>query len=378
LRALVFVSLLIGAVTPSWAQGQETIDPVLRGRLTVSGVPADTGTVVIHRVTPEEAGDIDSVSVQSDGSFTISLPNLPIPGSGEVFLASARFDGVLYAGPAIADPIQLDSLYNIQAYFSEIAPAEGVAFPLMRREVWIDEGPVGWQVTDVLELRNPGNSTLIPEAEDGPVWRYPLPEGAIGGRVLQVGPVVGPARIDGAVLTASNPIVPADNYYIIQYDLESIEMDLPLPGETGLVQLLVREPGPAIQVEGLARQPSEEIEVGVSFMRWAGQSLRDQRVSIRIGDESRARSVVWMSAILSIMLVAAGTLVIRRRPSPATGLALSRSRRDLLVEIATLDEEFTALQDPSQKAIAQYQQKRTALVEELRGFGGHGSPQTSR
>jgi hypothetical protein len=349
------------------------IDAVLRGLLTVSGAPADTGTVVIHRVTPEEAGDIDSVTVRGDGSFSVSLPNLPIPGSGEVFLASARFDGVLYAGPPISDPTQLDSLYTIRAYFAELAPAEGVVFPVLRREVWIDEGPIGWQVTDVLELRNPGNSTLIAEAEDGVVWRYPLPQGAIGGRILQVGPVVGPARIEGAVLTASNPVVPAENYYIVQYDLESIEMEIPLPGETGLIQLLVREPGPAIRVEGLARQPSEEMDVGVSFMRWAGQSLRDQRVSIRIGDASRASSVVWMSAILSIMLVAVGTLVVWRRPSPGSGLAQGMARRDLLVKIATLDEEFTVLRDPSQKAMVRYRKQRVALVGQLREFKSFGS-----
>ena len=354
-------------LSPSWLQGQEAVDPVLRGRLIVSGAVADTGTVVVHRVTPEEAGDIDSVAVGPDGQFAVSLPNLPIPGSGEVFLASVRFDGVLYAGPAITDPIQLDSIYTIQAYPAEVAPAEGFAFPVSRREVWIDEGPLGWQVTDVLEIRNPGASTVVPEADSSPVWRYPLPDGAIGGRILQVGPVVGTARIDQTVLAASNPVVPGENYYIVQYDLESIEIDLPLPGETGLIQLMVREPGPSIRVEGLARQPSEEVEVGVSFARWAGESLRDQRISIRIGDEGPARAVVWMSAILSILLVTAGSLVVRRRSSPEATLEFARTRRDLMVQIATLDEEFAVLHEPGGKAASRYRRRRSALVSELQG-----------
>lgn len=353
------------------------MDPVLSGRLLVSGVPADTGTVVLHRVTPAEAGDIDSTSVGADGGFSFRLPNLPFPGSGEVFIASTRFDEILYVGVPISDPIQLDSLYAIRAFPAQIVPPEGMTFPVSRREVWVDEGPIGWQITDVLEIRNSQAMTLVPLVDDGPVWRYPLPSGAIGARILQVGPSAGLARVDGTTLIASNPVIPAENYYIVQYDLESIEFDIPLPGETGLIQVMVREPAPAIRVEGLARQPSEEIEVGASFMRWAGQTLVDQNISVRLGEEGGSTAVVWMSVALALFLAGAGSLVIRRDPVPAVPWTSVRMRKKILIDVAKLDEVYAGLERSNPKEEARYRRRRSALVRELERKRGGGSPPAS-
>ncbi len=376
-RAPQYLLFLLTLVAPHAVQSQQEVDPVLSGTLLVSGVPPDTGIVVLHRVTPEEAGDIDSTSVGAGGSFSLRLPNVPVPGSGEVFFASTRFDGILYTGTPISDPIQLDSLYTIRAFSALTAPPEGVSFPVSRREVWIDAGPIGWQITDVLEIRNSQGTTLVPEVDDAPVWRYPLPSGAIGGRILQLGPAVGPARVDGTTLVASNPVLPAENYYIVQYDLESIEFDLPLPGETGLIQVLIREPAPAIRVEGLARQASEEIEVGTSFLRWAGQALQDQSIAIRLGEEGESTTVVWVSVALALLLVAAGSLVVRRLPVSAAASA-ARIRKEILVEVATLDEEFATIERPNPKAEAHYRRLRAALVRELQGVGEGGSPPRPR
>ncbi len=367
--------LLSATAAPGALTAQEEVDAVLLGELFVGGLPADSGTVVLHRITPEEASDIDSTSVGADGSFRLELPNLPVPGSGEIFLASARYEGVLYAGTPITDPLQLDGPHPIQAYPSVAAPAGGLSFPVSRREVWVDEGPFGWQVTDVLEIRNAEAATRVPEAEDGAVWRYPLPAGAIGGRILQVGPSAGPARVDGTTLVASNPVVPAENYYVVQYDLESIEFDLPLPGQTGLIQLMVREPAPAVRVEGLARQPSEELEVGTTFMRWAGQALRDQSISIRLGEEGGPTVLAWMSLALALVLVAAGSLVIQRSAAPISTPRRGRVRRDIVVDIAKLDEAYAGIEKPDRGATARYERRRRALVSELeQGGRGGGRP----
>ena len=367
--------LLVVVAIPAAVQSQ--VDPVLSGRLLVSGVPADTGTVVLHRVTPAEAGDIDSTSVGADGGFSFQLPNLPFPGSGEIFIASARFDEILYVGVPISDPIQLDSLYAIRAFPAQMVPLEGMTFPVSRREVWVDEGPIGWQITDVLEIRNSQAMTLVPLVDDGPVWRYPLPSGAIGARILQVGPSAGLARVDGTTLIASNPVIPAENYYIVQYDLESIEFDIPLPGETGLIQVMVREPAPAIRVEGLARQPPEEIEVGASFMRWAGQTLVDQNISVRLGEEGGSTAVVWMSVALALLLAGAGSLIIRRDPVPAVPWTSVRMRKEILIDVAKLDEVYESLERSNPKEEARYRRRRSALVRELERKRGGGGPPAS-
>lgn len=373
LRALLLLAAAAGA--PRALAAQEEVEAVLVGELLLAGLPVDTGTVVLHRITPEEAGDIDSTAIGAGGSFRLDLPNLPVPGSGEVFLASTRYEGVLYAGTPISDPLQLDTLYTIRAYPSVTAPAGGMSFPVSRREVWVDEGPFGWQVTDVLEIMNSEAATRIPAAAGGAVWRYPLPADAIGGRILQVGPSAGPARVEGTTLVASNPILPAENYYVVQYDLESIEFDLPLPGETGIVQVMVREPAPAVRVEGLARQPSEELEFGAIFMRWAGQTLRDQSIAIRMGEEGGPTVLAWTSLGLALVLVAAGSVAIRGRDAPVPVSGRRRIRRDIVVDIAKLDEAYAGIEQPSRGARARYRKRRRALVSELEETqaGGGGS-----
>ncbi len=373
LRALLLLAVVAGA--PRGLAAQEEVEAALVGELLLAGLPVDTGTVVLHRITPEEASDIDSTAIGAGGGFRLDLPHLPVPGSGEVFLASTRYEGVLYAGAPITDPLQLDTLYTIRAYPSVTAPVGGMSFPVSRREVWVDEGPFGWQVTDVLEIMNSDAATRIPAAAGGAVWRYPLPADAIGGRILQVGPSAGPARVEGTTLVASNPVLPAENYYVVQYDLESIEFDLPLPGETGIVQVMVREPAPPVRVEGLARQPSEELEFGATFMRWAGQTLRDQSIAIRMGEEGGPTVLAWTSLGLALVLVAAGSVAIRGRDASVPVSGRRRIRRDIVVDIAKLDEAYAGIEQQSRGARARYRKRRRALVSELEEAqaGGGGS-----
>ena len=363
---VVALLVIAASVSPAGVRAQAEVDPVLSGTVLISETPADSGLVILHRVTPEEAGRIDSTRVGAGGSFSFRLPNLPIPGSGEVFFASVEFDGVVYSGAPIADPVQLDSVHVVRAFPARAAPPEGLAFPVSRREVWIAEGPRGWEVTDVVEIQNPDSATFIAADGEAPVWRYPLPATALAPRVLQAGPVTGPTRFDGTTLVAGNPIVPASNYYVLQYDLESIEMDVPLPGQTGLVQLLVREPAPAVRVEGLAQQPPEEIEFGSSFLRWAGEALQDQTIAVRLGEEGGgAGAWLVLAAAMSLVLIGAASFLVRQRSNLAPAAA-RRLRKDVLVDIARLDEEHGRVGGGEGRSGESYRRLRARLLDELR------------
>ena len=73
--------------------------------------------MVLHQVSPDFTGEIDSVAVGPGGSFRLTLPHVPDhEARSEVFFASLRYREILYFGPAITDPIHLDSLYLIQVY----------------------------------------------------------------------------------------------------------------------------------------------------------------------------------------------------------------------------------------------------------------------
>ena len=59
------------------------------------------GVVVLHHVSDGEQGEVDSVRVGEEGSFSFTLPRAPDPGRSDIYFASVRHDGVLYFGPAI-------------------------------------------------------------------------------------------------------------------------------------------------------------------------------------------------------------------------------------------------------------------------------------
>ncbi|HZD03804.1 MAG TPA: hypothetical protein VE173_02770, partial [Longimicrobiales bacterium] len=105
-------------------------------------------TVVLHRVTVDTAGEIDSVRVDSNGRFRFRLPSVPDPGGrGEIYFASVRHQGILYFGAAIHRAVQLDSLYTIEVYDTAVVPAGGADLPLEVRYVVAEPSENGWQIT---------------------------------------------------------------------------------------------------------------------------------------------------------------------------------------------------------------------------------------
>jgi hypothetical protein len=347
---------------------QEEVQASLSGQLLLAGVPADSGTVILHEVSPEVARAVDSTQVRSDGTFTFSLPHLPIPGSGEVYFVSSRRSGVLYLGPVIGEPATLDSLYVVAAFPSVPAPSGGIRMPITLREIWIQEGPLGWKLTDTFILTNPSPETLVPFGDTGIVWQYPLPEGAQGVRVLEAGLQPGVLRAEGSSIVLSKPLVPGSNRVIVQYDISSLDFDLPLPGEVELVRVVMEEPIPPVQVHGLARMEPAEVEPGVFVAYWAGEGLLDQTIAVRSGEEGSSVPVaIWLSIGLALLLALAGVWGASRNAasqSVAPFPVERRTRSAVLLDIAQLDQDFgEGMGEGSDKG--EYLSRRAALMREL-------------
>jgi hypothetical protein len=356
------------------AQGQVEVRAVLSGQLFWDSIPADSGTVVLHRVTPEEAGAVDSVAVDAGGRFTLTLPGLPVPGSGVTLFAASRFEGILYYGRIIEAPADLDSLYLIRTYATREAPPEGLPFPIRTREIWLEEGPMGWVVTDRFVLSNPSPATYVSAGPGGVVWRYPLPAGIRSFRVIEAGPAAGDVRFEDGELVTTNAVTPDGSYYWVQYELDSLSVDLPLEGQVETVLLIASESTPPISVDGLAGIAPGDVGLQGSDRVWFGQGLRDQVVRIRPGGEEPSL-IGWVSVALALLLVLAGVWIVQRgRMGPATvaegqvdrgAAAGGRLRRDVLVDIARLDEEFQGA-DAAGKTES-YRRRREALLAELEG-----------
>lgn len=370
-------------------------DPVLRGQLLRVEVPADSGTVVLHRVNPEQSGPVDSIRVDPDGSFRFELGQLPVAGSGEILFASHRYEGVLYFGQPIGDGAQLDSVYTVRVFPTAPAPPEGVNVPLRVRNVFIEEGAGSWQVTDLLEAVNDSSVTWTAAEDGGVVWRYPLPPGATNPHLVDGQGSRDGIRFEGESLVTSAAFPPGERLWVIQYDIPTLETSFPLPGYTGFVEFLVREPAPAMRVEGLTAAEPIELERDSQYRRWWTEDATDRVARVQLGEEP-VEPRAWVAVGLAIFLVLAGSVfMLRRRPDvegpsrlvpgasdPATdgdpGLwgeardrgdspdgihAPPRPRRELLLAVARIDEALDA--DPEPAEAARLRARREALLEAL-------------
>ena len=163
------------ATSTAFAQsGQETL---LRGQALLGNEALTSGTVVLHHLIGGTQGELDSVSLGTDGTFSLTLPNPPDPAIRDIYLASIRHDGVLYFGTPLTEPEHLDSIYRIQTYDTAFAPSGGADLPIEIRNVFFEFDGDRWHITDLIEVYNETGRTLVSEPP-GFVWSYPLIPGA--------------------------------------------------------------------------------------------------------------------------------------------------------------------------------------------------------
>lgn len=337
------------------------------------------GIVVLHRVAPDDAGEVDSVRVGPDGDFSIALPSVPDPGGrSEVYFASLRHQGVVYFGPPIAVAAQLDSLYRIQVHDTAAAPPGPASVPLAVRYLLVDPLPEGagegWRVTDLLQLRNEGGRTLV--AAEGPVWRYPLPAGAADVEVGTGDVAPGAVQADGDTVRVSMPLPPGERQVVLRYRVPALPLSIPAPGRTGQMEVLVREPAPSLDVTPLQAVESVEMEPGITYRRFAGVDLQDAVVRVAEGREPVELPVRTVMVVLGLVLAAAGLwgfLRPRAGPEAATPprpVTPAERREALLLEIARLDERH----DRGDLDESAWRTRREELLALLRRPPGSGTP----
>jgi hypothetical protein len=310
--------LILALASGPWLQGPagaQEPGAVLEGRLYLGDAPADSGTVVLHRVTPEEAGPLDSLRVDREGRFRFHLPSTPLPGSGEVFFVSARRQGILYYGEPLVTPEQLEEEYRVRVHPARPIPPVGIPVPVVSRSLFLEAGPVGWRITDLFEIRNDSAVTWTAGEGAAFVWRHPLPPGAHAFRVgsSEVGPDAVAFR-DGGV-EFRGPFIPGDRLLIIHYDVEALEFSLPLPGRTDFVEVLVRDPAPPLVMEGLTSRPAVAVEEDSRYDRWTGEDLRDRVIRIREGSEPPASLPGWVAVVVALALALFGIGLVVARES---------------------------------------------------------------
>ncbi len=402
-RTVVAVAAASTALLASTAElgAQVEASPVLSGLVQRAGEPLGDVPVVLHRVDAAEAGALDTLVAATDGTFRFGLPSVPDPGGrGEIYFASVDHQGVLYFGPPVATAAELDSLYRIEVFDTLTAPPGGAAIPVSVRYLLVEPMQAGWSVTDLVELEVTGDRTLVPADSTSPTWRYLLPSGV--GEVQVGGGDIAPVStvFAGDTVSVSMPLTPGPRQLVLRYFLDSLSLEVPLPGTTGELELLVREPTPTIEVAGLVAVEPVELEPGVIYRRYAAAMLTDSAVTLRATDEggSPAIPLEVLIVLIGLGLTAVGVWAVRR--APAAGVAASASgtaasggrsaasgsgpaspapegpaersraalgpeaRERLVLSIARIDERLEKTNDPGEAA--SLRAERDALMSRLR------------
>jgi hypothetical protein len=378
------LGLALGAtLLPIPAAAQES-DAVLRGRVLMAQEGLADVMVILHRVTMEESGGIDSIRTGSDGDFSFRLPSVPsATGGHEVYFASVSVEDILYFGAPVSDPSALDSTYVVEAFPTRAVEETPPPLPVDDRSFVVEpDGQGGWIVTDIFNVRNDGAETWV-SVEGRPVWAYPLPDGAAGIRVGQSDLSPDAVSFEGGRMSVTSPIPPGRRTFTIQYALPDLDLTLRLPGQVDQFSLLVREPGPDLSVDGLAAQPAVELQPGAIFRHYLGMGLFDATVTVVPGGSGGfgGIGVEWLVVLVSFVMGGVAILAYHRGrtriPAPATGSAPAhggasgtRGREDILLEIAGLDEAFDRIASPSDEERELYQRRRQALKADLMGETG--------
>ncbi len=332
---------------------------VLAGQVLIGDRPADTGTVVLHRVAGDFSGEVDSVGTGPGGLFELMLP-ATYGTEDEVLFATFRHQGILYFGPAVTGLPDSAGGYVIQAY-PALAAGPGTRPLLQVRNVILarPESGTGWVVADVFELRNGAPATLV-AGETGATWSHPLPPEAADPEVGRSDLSPGMADFRDGRVRVSAPIPPGENVYVFRYSITGEEFGIPLEAAAGSMELLVREPAGDLAVTGLAAVEGVELE-GVRYRRYAGRDLAPSIVRVTAGETRMPFGSLSIVAVLLTLVLAGAGALLAARSTNATIVPGRRRRGRVLADIALLDEEWAA----GRLAPEDYRSRRTRLLEEL-------------
>jgi hypothetical protein len=158
--------------------------------------------------------------------------------------------------------------------------------------------------------------------------------------------------------------------FVFRYMLDDMFTAIPTPGVVDQFEVLIREPAPLMEVEGLSFLASVELEAGSTYRRYSGQSVDLASIRLVAIDAPFEPPVQWVAVVLAVLLAGMGLFALEGSGlslASGTSVASASSRHGLLVEVAGLDDDFEKQDDPSAAERAVYQRRRAELLRRIRG-----------
>lgn len=314
-----------GSAIPGAAQQP---DP-LRGRvlLGTDSIPVPGAEVALHRIAGESGGVLDRDTTGADGGFR--LRGGAAADSGGLYLAATRYREVLYFGGAYRGGEEPPSPYRILVF--ETTPLGSPdSLPVSTRHLILRPAEDGrWSVTDLVEVRNEGDRTLVAPSGRREVWSVPLPDGAGDAAVAEAGVSANEVTVSGGRVRVASTVPPGAQRVAMEYTLpEGEAVTLQTEHPVRRLELLVRGEGTEVASGVLAAAGPVRFR-GEVFGRYSAADLAPgARVTFTAGAGGRG-PLPWLFVALGAALLAAAALVRSRQGG--TGTAAEEGRTSLMV-----------------------------------------------
>ena len=287
--------------------------------------------VVLHRVSRDVSGKLDSTLADASGRFRFRLRG----DTSAVYLLSANWSGIEYFG----EPLPGSSLSgNVTLTLLVADTSSAVTAETGGRFLVLGSpGPSrDRRAVDLFVLRNRGDQTIVGRGVTGSTWSAPLPRGVTDVRMGSAGSEISGEAVrfapDSVHVIA--PLSPGEKQLLLEYTIPAAMGRLQFTAVTrDTIQVVAEEPG--VSVEGLARATDQVLD-GRAFSRWTGRGANEVQVSFPVAP-SRDRALVPLVIAALVLAAVAGIVALRRRPSEA--LTSPVTTEGLITRIAALDAE---------------------------------------
>lgn len=332
---------------------------VLRGGATPPQ-PLSGLFVVLHRISADSSGAIDSVRTGDNGAYRFRYT---LDGPRSMYIVSARYSGVAYFTPPLRERVVSGAAADVSVYDTTSA---GFPLTIRARHVVIAPAEAAGvrRVVDVYEVSNDSTRTLVTGAS-GAAWRIALPAGArdpgaSGGDIPGEG-----FRFVNGQAELLVPFPPGTRQVVLTYAIpveSSVSMIVSEP--VASLEVLLEGSGATVRGAGLAAEAPVSME-GRSFQRFrasavpAGESFAVETEGLAGGASRIALFVV------ALVAVALGVLLARRTPKPVAVTNARPLAESLAREIAAMDHVYAASGQRSGAGGDYYRDRRASLIDRL-------------
>jgi hypothetical protein len=298
------------------------IDQRVEGQVVRPGaremIPVPKIMVTLHRVGSDRAGPLDSVLANATGHYAFTYRR-----SGDesaIYFASAKYGGIAYFTPPLADAIVKGENAEIAVYDTTSAR---IPIGVRGHHVVVSavDANAERSVTEVYELANDTSVTRIASGSgaSGPVWTTPVPKGAHDFRVSQGDIPAGAVAFTSSGVSVFAPIAPGLAQLAFSYSLpaSAFPLRVRILQPTQIFEVLVEDERGTVDGAKLKEKNPVVLERR-SFRRFLADDVPVNAVSvIDLPPERKTtidrRYLVVLTVIIGGAMVAALAWALQRR-----------------------------------------------------------------